>query len=43
MTDEERKRMFWLCEQIAVEKDPDKFLELITELNELLEKATKDI
>ena len=41
MTDEERKRMFDLCAQIAVEKNQDKFMELITELNNLLEQKTK--
>lgn len=35
-----------LCAQIAVEKDQDKFLELVEELNDLLERShvrlTKD-
>jgi hypothetical protein len=37
MTAEEQKRMEVLCQQIAVEKDPKKFDELVQALNELLE------
>jgi hypothetical protein len=36
MTPEERKRMNWLCTQIQEERDPKRFDQLITELNELL-------
>lgn len=38
MTSEEREKMNKLCRQIQEEKDPNKFTELIRELNELLEK-----
>jgi hypothetical protein len=41
MTDEERKRMLELCAQIAVEKNQEKFMDLITELNNLLDVKTK--
>ena len=32
-----RERWFQLCQQAAVEQDPAKMLQLITEINELLE------
>jgi hypothetical protein len=35
MSPEERQRMFQLCELIQTEKDRDKFLALVRELNEL--------
>jgi hypothetical protein len=38
MTPEERELMNKLCQQIAVEKDPNTFDELVHQLNELLEK-----
>jgi hypothetical protein len=38
MTPEERQRMELLCAQIAVEKEHDKFLALVKELNDLLER-----
>ena len=38
MTSEERERMYALCEQIITEKDHAKFLRLIEELNDLLER-----
>jgi hypothetical protein len=41
MTPAETERMRKLCEQITVEKDQDKFLELVTELNDLLEQKNK--
>jgi hypothetical protein len=37
VTPEERQRMGVLIEQIAVEKDHDKFTELVAELNALLD------
>ena len=36
MTREERERMNWLCKQIQEERDPNRFGQLIIELNELL-------
>ena len=36
MKPEERERMNWLCKQIQDERDPNRFGQLITELNELL-------
>lgn len=38
MTPEERERMFYLCQRIAVEKDHQIFGELVAELNELLNR-----
>jgi hypothetical protein len=38
MTPEELELMYKLCQQIAVEKDPKAFDELVHQLNELLEK-----
>lgn len=38
MTPEERERMFYLCQRIAVEKDHKIFSELVAELNELLNR-----
>jgi hypothetical protein len=38
LTPDERDRMFALCEQIATEKDQHKFLQLIQELNDLLQR-----
>jgi hypothetical protein len=38
VTPEERKRMDVLCQQIAVERDHDKFIQLVRELNDLLEE-----
>lgn len=37
MTREERERMQVLCAQIAVEKDHEKFTQLVLELNNLLD------
>ena len=37
MTTEERERMNWLCNRIQEEKEPNKFDELVRELNDLLE------
>lgn len=39
MTPEDRSRMDALCAQIAVEKDQRKFLKLVEELNDLLERS----
>jgi len=39
MTNEDRSRMDALCAQIAVEKDQHKFLKLVEELNDLLERS----
>ena len=38
MTPDERERMAILCQRIAVEEDPNKFTELVDELNKLLER-----
>jgi hypothetical protein len=38
MKPDERERMYQLCQLIEVEKDHARFLELIRELNELLER-----
>ena len=38
MTPEEQSRMNKLCQQIAVEQDPQTFGELVHQLNELLER-----
>ncbi len=43
MTPEERERMHILCEKIAIEKDPDKFTELVEALNRLLETKQERI
>jgi len=37
-TSEERERLNTLCEQIAKEKDQFKFLKLLQELNDLLDR-----
>lgn len=37
MTPDERERMRILCEQIAKEQDRTKFLDLVSELNDLLD------
>jgi hypothetical protein len=39
MTPEDRSRMEALCAQIAVEKDDRRFDELLTELNDLLQRS----
>ena len=41
MTLEERERMNWLCQQIEVEQDHDKFTQLVSELNELLDEKER--
>jgi len=41
MKPEEIKRMYQLCAQIECEKDHHRFLELIRELNELLERKQR--
>lgn len=38
MTPEERERMYKLCKLIETEKDRHRFLQLIEELNQLLER-----
>jgi hypothetical protein len=38
MTQEERERMYQLCALIEKEQDRTRFLQLINELNELLER-----
>ncbi|HEV3511918.1 MAG TPA: hypothetical protein VGS05_09470 [Candidatus Sulfotelmatobacter sp.] len=37
MTPDEKERMDYLCQRIAVETDPKVFDDLVKELNELLE------
>jgi hypothetical protein len=39
MTPEEKTRMDVLCAQIATEKDQSKFLKLVEQLNDLLERS----
>ena len=41
MTPDEVERMKVLCQQIETEKDHHRFSQLITELNELLERKNK--
>jgi hypothetical protein len=41
MTADERECMQVLCEQIAKEEDPEKFMNLVQELNDLLEHKVK--
>lgn len=41
MTTEERQRMYQLCAMIETEKDRDRFLRLIEELNQLLENKER--
>jgi hypothetical protein len=36
MTPDERERMMALCDQIAAEKNHEKFMDLVQELNDLL-------
>lgn len=43
MTPEEREKMNALCERIAIEKAPQKFDELVRELNDLLERKHERI
>jgi hypothetical protein len=38
VTPEERERMFYLCQRIAVEKDHKIFTELLAQLNEILNR-----
>ena len=38
MTPQERERMYQLCAMIDKEQDHDRFLQLIRELNQLLER-----
>ena len=37
----QRERWQWLCEQIAVERDPKRFMALVNELNKLLEEKER--
>jgi hypothetical protein len=41
MTTEEREQMNLLCELIQIEQNPDRFMELVDKLNELLEHKEK--
>lgn len=41
MTTEERQRMYQLCAMIETEKDRNRFLQLIEELNQLLESKER--
>ncbi|MGO8793304.1 MAG: hypothetical protein ACLQLC_00645 [Candidatus Sulfotelmatobacter sp.] len=36
MTPDDRERLATLCQRIAAEKDSDKFIQLVEELNEFL-------
>jgi hypothetical protein len=37
MTPEERERFQWLCTQVTIERDPEKFDDYVREWNDLLE------
>ncbi len=41
MTPEEKERMNELCRQIQVEKDPQKFTELVSQLSALLDRKSE--
>ena len=41
MTPDERERMMALCNQIAVEKNHDRFMELVQQLNDLLSRKER--
>ncbi len=43
MKPEERERMYQLCALIEKEKDHSRFLKLINELNELLERKEQQL
>ena len=43
MRPEERERMYELCALIEMEKDHKKFLQLINELNDLLERKEQSL
>jgi hypothetical protein len=43
MTPEEYDRMLDLCARIKVEKDPEKFTELVDALNDLLDRKAERI
>jgi hypothetical protein len=43
MTPKERERMNEICSQIATEKDPETFDNLVRELNDLLEQKHERI
>lgn len=41
MTPDEQERMQFLCERIAKEQDQRKFVKLVQELNDLLDRKTQ--
>lgn len=41
MQSEKKQRWMQLCEQAAVEQDPHRMLELVTEINDLLEEKER--
>ena len=41
MTPQEQSRVEQLCEEIAVEKNPERLLRLVRQLNELLERSQR--
>jgi hypothetical protein len=43
MKGSERGKLVELCEQAAVEQDPNKLLQLIRQFNELLEKKRRSL
>jgi hypothetical protein len=43
MQGETRERWWLLCEQAAVEQDPEKLLELTKEINRLLEEKERNL
>ena len=40
MNDDRKERWWELCQQAAVEQDPEKLLQLVAEINALLEAKT---
>ena len=43
MQNETKERWLEICERVAIEQDPDKFLQLVRELNDLLEEKQNRI
>jgi hypothetical protein len=43
LTPKEQERMNWLCQRIQEENDHSKFIALVRELNELLERKERQI
>ena len=43
MTPEGTERVIWLCKQLQNEEDQNKFMELLSELNALLDKSPRHL